>query len=138
VSRGTATFSTATLSAGSKTIAAVYGGDATFATSSSTVTQKVNKAGTTTTLTSGLNPSSVGQTVTFTATVISGKGILATGIVAFKQGATTLGTGTLDQMGSATFSTSTLTKGSHTVAATYNGSTNFANSTSPSVTQVVQ
>jgi hypothetical protein len=31
-----------------------------------------------------------------------------------------------------------LKKESHTVAATYNGSTNFANSTSAAVTQVVQ
>ena len=51
---------------------------------------------------------------------------------------TTLGTGTLDATGTATFSTSTLTAGSHTVTRTYNGSTNFANSRSAAVTQVVQ
>jgi hypothetical protein len=139
LSGGTATFSTAALSAGSKTITAVYAGDATFATSSGTVTQKVNKAATTTALTSGPNPSTVGQTVTFTATVSwSGGALQNAGTVAFKQGATTLGTGTLDPTGTATFSTSTLTKGSHNVAATYNGSTNFTISTSAAVTQVVQ
>jgi len=137
LSGGTAMFSTAALGVGSKTITAVYAGDATLATSSGTVTQKVNKAGTTTTLTSDPNPSTVGTTVTFTATVTSSGGT-PTGTVAFKQGATTLGTGTLNPSGTATFSTSTLTKGSHSVAATYNGSTNFATSTSASVTQVAQ
>jgi hypothetical protein len=37
-----------------------------------------------------------------------------------------------------TYATSTLTAGAHKVAAAYNGSTNFANSTSASVTQGVQ
>jgi len=49
---------------------------------------------TTAALTSSLNPSAVGQSVTFTASV-SGAGGTPTGTVTFKEGATTLGTGTL-------------------------------------------
>jgi hypothetical protein len=72
-------------------------------------------------LTSGPNPSNVGQTMTFTAAV-SSSGSTPTGTVAFKQGATTLGTETLDPTRTAIFSTSTLTAGSHKVAATDDGS----------------
>ena len=51
-------------------IKAVYGGDSNFAGSTSkAVKQVVNKATTTTTLTSSQNPSNFGQSVTFTASV---------------------------------------------------------------------
>ena len=67
---GVATFTTATLAVGHHTITAVYGGDASFnASTSTTVDQEVQKADTTTALTSSTNPSKVGQSVTFTATV---------------------------------------------------------------------
>src|SRR5262245_47509046 len=69
-----------------------------------TLLQTVNRADTTTTVTSSANPSVVGQLVTFTATVASvapGAGI-PSGAVAFKDGSTTLGTGTLDATGKAT------------------------------------
>jgi hypothetical protein len=51
---------------------------------------------TTTTLVSSLNPSGLGQAVTFTATVT---GLSPTGTVTFKDGATTLGTATLNGAG---------------------------------------
>src|SRR6185503_1257512 len=82
---GKATLSTSTLSAGSHTITAVYGGDANYNTSTSaSITQNISKADTTTTVVSGTNPSIFGQSVTFTATVSNG-----TGTVTFKDGAAT-------------------------------------------------
>ena len=70
LSGGVATFTTATLSVGNHNITAVYGGDASFnASTSNTVDQEVQKADTSTVLTSSTNPSEVGQPVTFTATV---------------------------------------------------------------------
>ena len=90
---------------------------------------------TTTTLMSSLNPSTVGQSVTFTASV-SGAGGPPTGTVTFKEGATILGTGTLSS-GAATFATSVLTSGSHAITAVYSGDATFAGSTSNTVTQVV-
>src|SRR5205085_914128 len=76
---------------------------------------------TATTLSSAPNPSTAGQSVTFTATVTSGAGV-PVGTVTFKEGTTTLASGvTVDSAGNASFSTSTLTGGSHTITATFTG-----------------
>ena len=76
--------------------------------------------GTSTALTSSVNPSTYGQSVTFTATV-TGSGT-PTGTVTFYAGAVNpadqIGTGTLsvvDGQDEATFSTAALTAGSHTI-----------------------
>jgi hypothetical protein len=136
---GQATFSTSSLSAGSLNIVAVYGGDAQYASSTSTaITQTVNKAATTTVLVSAPNPSSVGQSVTFTATVTSSTGATPSGTVTFNQGSTTLGTVTVDASGHASFSTSTLSKGKNNIKAVYGGSSAFSGSTSAAIQQVVQ
>src|SRR5262249_36756819 len=67
---GIATFTTSNLAVGSHSTTAVYAGDPNFSGSmSAALTQTVNKASTTTNLTSSLNPSKTGQAVTFTATV---------------------------------------------------------------------
>jgi len=90
---------------------------------------------TVTSLSSSINPSALGQTVTFTATV-SGSGGTPTGAVTFKDGSTTLGTGMLSG-GTATFPTSSLAVGNHSITAVYGGDSNFATSTSTTLTQVV-
>jgi hypothetical protein len=136
---GQATFNTSTLPAGSLSIVAVYGGDAQYASSNSTtITETVNKVATTTMLISSPNPSSVGQLVTFTATVTSSTGATPNGTVAFMQGGTTLGTATIDASGRASCSTSTLSKGKNNIKAVYGGSSAFAGSTSATIQQVVQ
>ena len=91
---------------------------------------------TTTALASSANPSASGQAVTFTATVpASGTGT-PTGTVTFKAGATALGpVTTLDALGQATFTTSALTVGSHSITAVYGGDANFATSTSAALNQ---
>jgi hypothetical protein len=92
---------------------------------------------TATTITSSPNPSNLGQAVTFTATVASSAGSPPDGeTVSFMQGKTVLGTGTLSG-GSASFTTSTLKAGKHSVTADYNGDSNFAGSKSKAVKQVV-
>jgi hypothetical protein len=134
-----ATFTTSSLSAGSHSITAVYGGDSNFTGSTSpALTQTVGQAATTTALSSSANPSTVGQAVTFTATVTptSGSGT-PTGTVTFKDGATTLGTGTLNASGQATFTTSSLSAGSHSITAVYGGGGAFTPSNSPMLTQTV-
>jgi len=60
-----------------------------------------------------------------------------TGTVTFKDGSSTLGTGTLDSSGQAMFTTSTLTVGSHSITASYGGDTTFKEGTSPKFTQTV-
>jgi Bacterial Ig-like domain (group 3) len=57
--------------------------------------------------------------------------------VTFIDGATTLGTGTLNGSGVATFTTSALTVGTHSINAAYGGDSNFAASTSTVLSQVV-
>ncbi len=131
-----ASFRTATLSGGSHAITAVYDGTADFAKSvSSTLTQTVNAAKTATALTAAPYPSTFGKSVTFTATVTSSGGTPA-GTVTFQDGTTTLGNGALAS-GVATFSTSALSAGAHTITAAYGGASNFAQSTSPALTQTV-
>ena len=138
-----ATFSTANLATGAHNITAIYNGDANFNTSTSAaLTQTVNaappvKTNTTTTLTSSANPSTVGQSVTFTASVAPASGTAKpTGTVTFKDGTTTIGTGTLNN-GVATFATSTLAQGTHSITASYGGNANFNASKSATLRQVV-
>lgn len=137
LSDGTATFSISSLKVGTKSIKAVYGGDASYAASTSqSESQVVAKAATTTALASSKNPSTGGQSVTFTATVAPQYSQTPTGNVTFKDGATALKKVTLSA-GSASYTTSTLTAGTHNITATYNGSANF-NDSSASLTQTVQ
>jgi predicted membrane protein len=92
---------------------------------------------TTTTLTSSPNPSTYGQSVTFTATVTSKLGAPPDGeTVTFMKGTTVLGTGTLSG-GSASYATSALKVGTNAIKAVYPGDPSFAPSTSKPVSQVV-
>jgi hypothetical protein len=136
-----ATFMTTTLTAGSHSITGQYGGDTSFSGSTSPIlTQTVNaavKLSTTTAVSSSLNPSTVGQSVTFTATVTSASPGTPTGMVAFFDGVTQIGTGTLNAQAMASFMTTTLTTGSHSITAQYAGDANFGGSTSPLLMQTV-
>jgi len=82
---------------------------------------------TVTTVTSSANPSIIGQSVTFTATVVPQppQTGTATGTVSFSDGVTTIGSGILNGVGVATFSTSALAAGSHTIAGHYGGDDNW-------------
>ncbi len=134
LSGGTASFSTTTLAAGAYSIDAIYGGDSNYVTSTSTaLTQTVNARTTTTGLSTSPNPSTSGQNVTLTATVTPSS---ATGSVTFKNGAATLGIGTLSS-GVATFGTTSLAVGGHSLTAVYDGDGNNATSTSSAVNQIV-
>jgi hypothetical protein len=137
---GVATISTAGLSVASHSITAVYGDESNFnGSTSSILTQDVNKANTTTVLTSSANPSVFGQSVTFTATVTAvapGAGV-PTGTVTFYDGLTLLGSGSLNGSGVATLSTSSLSVGSHPITATYNADSSFNGSTSSILSQLV-
>jgi hypothetical protein len=88
---------------------------------------------TSTALVSSLNPSLVGQSVTFTATVT---GNAPTGSVQFRDGVTVLGTVALSG-NTAAFATNALAQGTHPITAVYSGDANNLTSTSPVVNQVV-
>lgn len=134
-----ATLVTSAFSVGTHPITAIYSGDATFASSTSTVlNQTVSKGDTSTSVATSLSPSVTGQEVTFTATAapLAPAGGTLTGSVTFTDGANTLATVTLSA-GQASYSSSALSLGSHTITATYNGDANFQASSSSSLTQIV-
>jgi hypothetical protein len=81
---------------------------------------------------------SQGTAVTFTAVVTptSGSGI-PTGTVTFVDAVTTLGTGVLDGSGRATYTTSSLAFGTHSLTAAYSGDVSYAASTSTAVSVAV-
>ncbi len=139
----TATFSTAKLAVGSHAITAVYSGDTDDLTSTSPgLTYKVSQDATTATLASSPSATVFGQVVTFTVTIaINTPGAGApTGTVTFKDGSTVLGTGTLSTTGgvtTASFSTSKLAVGSHTITAVYGGDVDDLTSTTTGLTFVV-
>jgi hypothetical protein len=99
-----------------------------------------NSGASKTTLASSANPSNPGAAVTFTATVASPvKGVTAipTGSVTFNDGSTKLGPGALNSSGMATFTTSTLADGPHSVTAQYAGDVNFLPTVSAALNQTV-
>jgi hypothetical protein len=138
LSNGKALITRSNLAARTHTVTAYYFGDANYTGStSSALTQNITKAGTFATVYSSLNPSHSGNSVTFTALLRSSTTGTPTGIVTFKDGINTLGTGTLNSVGKASVAISTLTVGSHSITVVYTGSANFTGSTSPTLTQTV-
>ncbi len=134
---GTASISVSTLTAGSHAISAVYNGDLNVAGSTSPVVTQVVTAPTTssaTTLTSSLNPSNLGQSVTLTATVSPAA---AAGSVTFYNGTTVLGTATLAG-GKASLSTVLLPFGQLALNARYSGGGVYAASYSSVLVQSVK
>ena len=95
----------------------------------------INPVATVTTITSSSSPATVGATVTFTAMTATTTGIVS-GTVNFSDGTNLLGTGTLNSTGIATFSTTALTLGTHSITAAFQANTNFTAS-SATLTQVM-
>ena len=135
---GQASFTISVLTSGLHSIMATYGGDGSFSQNSVTTGLTVNKASTTTLLSSSANPSNFNQAVAFTATVSAvapGAGT-PTGAITFSDGGSTIGTATLDSTGTASLTTSSLAGGTHVITASYAGDSNFTASTS-TLTQIV-
>jgi hypothetical protein len=126
---GRATFSTSSLSAGNHFISISYSGDANLPGGIATLVQTIHAFATGTIVTSSPKPSTAGQKVTFTATVIHKGSGTPTGLIRFAEGTKILAQVPLDSTGHATFSTSSLTAGSHTITAAYLSDPVFAGST---------
>ncbi len=127
-----------TFTGGTHTVTAVYVGDGNFNTStSSSITQVVTKANTTTTVISSKAMAIVGRDVTFTITVASTNSLAVPGgSVTIVDGTTTLGTVVLVN-GSAAFTTRFAAAGSHRIGVTYSGDSNFNGSSAASLTQQI-
>ena len=133
-SSGMATIALSTLRIGQHNVVATFAGNSNYASSTSnTMIESITSTGTTTILTAGAMSSLSGKSVTFTASVASTTGI-PTGNVILKDGATNIGQVTLNSLGVAVFSTSSLAVGSHSMTAVYQGDGNYITSTSaPSI-----
>ena len=128
---GTATFTNLTVTPVSSgdTLTASATGFKSAVSSSFSITQGKTSVA----LTATANPVSYGQPAMFSATVsvvAPASGTLS-GIVTFKDGSTTLGTGTLNATNQATFTTTNrLLAGTHSITAVFGGNTNFSTGTS--------
>jgi sugar lactone lactonase YvrE len=125
-----------TLSAGTHSIVANYSGDANDNSSVGSLSLPVVQATTAVALKTSGSPAMVLSPITFTAVVTSNGGI-PTGNVTFTVDNASPVAQPLDSTGTATFSDSALTVGSHTITATYGGDTNDT-TVSNSLTQVIQ
>ncbi|MGP8008490.1 MAG: Ig-like domain repeat protein, partial [Acidimicrobiales bacterium] len=141
---GVATCSVTYSATGTNSITATYLGDANYAGSTSTVlSQVVNTAPTTTTVTSSLNPSATGQSVTFTGTASSSIGT-PTGNIEFLENGTAVAAcggaaGEADNgSGVATCAVTFGATGTDTLVAKYLGSATLSPSTSTTLTQTVK
>lgn len=139
-----ATLSTSTLSSplaiGIHPIVAVYYGDSSDQVlgSTSAILDQDVQATTSIALASSLNPSTYGQSVTFTATITSASTTAATGSVVFYDGTNVIGSGILSGSPAvATFTTSLLNVGTHSITAHYAGDTNNSSGVSTALSQVV-
>ena len=137
---GTTSITTAALSVGSHNVTAAYGGAGVFDSSTSaTLMQIVNKADSSPLAISNHNPSVWGQSITFSITVSAvapGAGT-PTGTVTFYDANMVLDVETLGAGGTASFTTTGLSVGSHNITVSYSGDSDFNASSSLTLTQVV-
>src|SRR5207302_1830275 len=118
---GQAALNVSSLPVGSRSLSASYGGDGNFNSSNrATLTQTVNKASSSISLASSVNPSVIGQAITVTVTVsaIPAAAGTPTGTLTFFDGAN-LSMVTLDASGQATLTFASLVVGSHSFGAAY-------------------
>jgi RHS repeat-associated protein len=136
-SSGVATLDVSTLIGGDHSITADYSGDGSYATSASTAASEyIGPAPTSTSLSPSTNPGVIGASVSFTATVTSDAGT-GTGAVVFYDGSELVDSAPLDSSGEATFTTTDLALGDHSISAIYVGDGNFASSSSSAVDEAI-
>jgi uncharacterized repeat protein (TIGR03803 family) len=141
MSRGVASLTTSSLQAGVHAISAGYLGDANFTASTSPVLQQVvdakGQSATSTTLTSSLNPSIYGQSVTWTAKLTTSGSIPPTGTVNFTWG-DSIGGAPLNASGVATLTRSTENADVYPLSAVYEGDASNGPSVSAVLNQVIK
>lgn len=136
---GNASLPISTLAIGTHNLSVTFAGNTGWNGSSSSPVSELVNSGTSTALTSSLNPSGLGASVTFTATVTaSASGVgNPVGNVTFSDGSAVLGTVAVDANGVAVLATSSLAAGTHNIAASFAGATGWVNSGSNTVAQSV-
>jgi hypothetical protein len=136
----TATSQPFSLAIGTRAIGAAWAGNVNFTGSNPTGSQIVVGVASVTTLASSKNPSLFGDSVTFTVKVgaglNSGSTTTPTGTIVLLDGTNTLASGAVDDTGTYTFTTTTLSAATHTIAANYSGDALYSTSTA-TLSQVV-
>lgn len=133
ISGSAATYTTSALSIGNHNITASWPGNSQYdPVTSSAILQAVNASGVTVTVASSNNPSTYGESITFTATISSGP----TGSITFYDGTTSIGTGAIIGT-TATLTTGSLVAGTHSITASWAGNSSYGASTSSAITQTV-
>jgi hypothetical protein len=136
---GVATLTSSKLSSGTHSITAQFVANTNFLASvSSPLSQVVTQASSSTVLAVSPDPAKKGAVVTLTATVSPQYSGSPTGKVTFLDGTTTLGAATVNPTKhTASFKTSKLAVGSHSLTASYGGSTDFKASVSAPITETI-
>ena len=127
------------VSIGTHTISVIYGGDSVFQGATFSV-QHIVVSGAVRTqivLTAAPNPVTAGVPVLLTAAVTAASAVQG-GSVAFMDGGAVLANATVGQGGVATFTTASLSLGTHALTAAYTGVSGFAPGTSNVVSLLVQ
>ncbi|WP_198152164.1 Ig-like domain repeat protein [Granulicella tundricola] len=134
---GAATITTSTLAIGSHPLVAVYGGDTNHASVTSTgITESVMQV-TTTALSASTQSQIAGLPVQWTINVVGANAKALTGSVTISDNGTLVTTLPLDATGAASYSSSSLTPGQHSMVAKYSGDANDQVSAStPAVTTI--
>ena len=137
---GQATYTTTSLASGNHSIVVVFTSNANWHNSDNSAapfTETISPPSTTTTLTNPSGSSILNRTVTFTATISpNATGVSLSGTVTFLDGARTLGTSPVSGT-TATFTTASLSVGTHTITAVYAGDSTFAASTSSPINEII-
>ena len=134
ISSGTVSLILPTLAPGTHSITAAYGGDTTHdASASASATALTVTSATTTTLTAAAT-GTYGTAYSLMANVVptAGPGTTSGGLVTFSNGSVTLGSCTLNSVGTCSTSTTALPPGSYTVTASYPGATSGGVTYNPS------
>ena len=119
---------TSSFAVGSTSVTAVYSGDSNYTGSQNSFSQMVNVASTATGIVSSLNPSTVGQAMTFNATVTHSTGSAAlTGTISFVVNNVVMKVVTLSGGNTASW-TATLGGGNTSVTAVYSRDGNYSGS----------
>jgi sugar lactone lactonase YvrE len=132
-SNGTAHFSVPPLAVGSHNVTATFAGDANDFTSQYSFVQTIALAPTSTTLVTSSAVVQFAVPITLTAAVTGVSASTPTGNVNFMDGTTALATVPLNPLGVAIYVNSSLTAGTHTITAAYQGDTDYAGSTSTQI-----
>jgi sugar lactone lactonase YvrE len=125
---------TLVFTAGTHVVSVTYSGNTTYASSYDTFILTVSTQATTTSLSSSTNLQSGTASLTLQAQIASTISGVPTGTVTFYNGSTVIGTGTLNAQGTANYTTTTTTYPSYGFQAVYSGNTNYAGSSSATIT----